>query len=446
MPGARTTVGDARSTSPPSSPAATDHPPPRRHVAGRMGHRRRHRRRPRTGPAERRAHRRGRTRRRRQPHPHRAAGRRAGHRYPAAVPPVPGLREARPWTSRDVTNLHEVPRPGRRIGGGVVACESATWLNGLGATEVTIIERGPRCSVSNEPFAGEHGARVAARPRGQGLLSARGWSASRGPRSTTPARAGCTAARSTVTSSTATTITVDEIVVATGRMPEQRRHRPGDGRRRTPEAVSSRSTTLDRAPASTGEWLYAVGDIIGRALLTHMGKYQARICGEVIAARARAARWTGRSFTRQADHGGVPQVTFTDPEVGVGRADRAEAREAGIEVGTVEYDLAGLAGTSVLPTTTRGAPSSWSTERRHPRRRDVRRPGHRRAGARRDGRGRRPGPIEVLWHAVPSYPTVSEIWLRLLETLSSNAVDRADQHRSTRLRDNLRKPHRQGKE
>ena len=60
----------------------------------------------------------------------------------AAVPPVPGLREALPWTSRDVTNLHEVPRRVAVIGGGVVACEAATWLHGLGVEELTLIVRG----------------------------------------------------------------------------------------------------------------------------------------------------------------------------------------------------------------------------------------------------------------------------------------------------------------
>ncbi len=73
----------------------------------------------------------------------------------ASVPPVPGLREANPWASRDVTNLHELPRRVAVIGGGVVACESTTWLKGLGAQEVTVIEPGPALLAKQEPFAGE---------------------------------------------------------------------------------------------------------------------------------------------------------------------------------------------------------------------------------------------------------------------------------------------------
>jgi dihydrolipoamide dehydrogenase len=71
------------------------------------------------------------------------------------VPPVPGLREARPWNSRDVTNIHEVPARVVVVGGGVVACEAATWLRGLGVVEVTIVHRGRRLLARTEPFAGE---------------------------------------------------------------------------------------------------------------------------------------------------------------------------------------------------------------------------------------------------------------------------------------------------
>ncbi|HEY8584124.1 MAG TPA: FAD-dependent oxidoreductase, partial [Capillimicrobium sp.] len=73
----------------------------------------------------------------------------------AAVPPVEGLREARPWTSRDATNIHEIPKRVAILGGGVVACEAATWLKALGVREVTIVERGERLLGQMEPFAGE---------------------------------------------------------------------------------------------------------------------------------------------------------------------------------------------------------------------------------------------------------------------------------------------------
>ncbi|MBV9941921.1 MAG: NAD(P)/FAD-dependent oxidoreductase, partial [Solirubrobacterales bacterium] len=72
-----------------------------------------------------------------------------------SIPPVDGLAEARPWTSRDVTNLTEVPGRVAMIGGGVVACEATTWLQGLGAREITMIEPEAALLAHLEPFVGE---------------------------------------------------------------------------------------------------------------------------------------------------------------------------------------------------------------------------------------------------------------------------------------------------
>src|SRR6185312_8054986 len=83
----------------------------------------------------------------------------------ANVPDVPGLRAARPWTSRDATNLEEVPGRIVIVGGGVVACEAATWLRAFGA-EVTLLVRGRRLLTNTEPFAGD---RVAASLQERGV-------------------------------------------------------------------------------------------------------------------------------------------------------------------------------------------------------------------------------------------------------------------------------------
>ena len=73
----------------------------------------------------------------------------------AAVPPIPGLREAKPWTSREVTSMQAVPRRLAILGGGVVACEMAQAVKGLGADEVTVLERGSGLLGRMEPWAGE---------------------------------------------------------------------------------------------------------------------------------------------------------------------------------------------------------------------------------------------------------------------------------------------------
>ena len=97
------------------------------------------------------------------------------------------------------------------------------------------------------------------------------------------------------------------------------------------------------------DWLYAVGDVNHRALLTHQGKYQARAAGDVIAARAKGgevddAPWGAHVAT--ADHDAVPQVTFTDPEVASVGLTAKQAEEKGLNAKVLDYDLASIAGSS----------------------------------------------------------------------------------------------------
>jgi dihydrolipoamide dehydrogenase len=338
----------------------------------------------------------------------------------AFIPPVPGLREARPWVSRDVTNLHEVPARVVVLGGGVVACEAATWLDGLGAAETTVVHRGERLLAKNEPFVSDL---IAGRFR-ESLITVRLGTSVTSVRRPQVNQAGVGhlhGGELTVTLSDGETITADEIVVATGRIAnsediglETVGLKPGG-----PVAVDDHMTVTGVA----GDWLYAIGDLCGRALLTHMGKYQARIAGEVIAARAAGRPLGDGPFTPYADvadHGGVPQVVFTDPEIGAVGLTEAQARELNLDVEVVEYDLAALAGTYVLRDNYVGRANLVID-----RAADVV------VGATFAGTGVAELthaatmavvariPIPVLWHVVPSYPTVSEAWLRLLETLNA---------------------------
>ena len=337
----------------------------------------------------------------------------------AFIPPVPGLREARPWVSRDVTNLHDLPARVVVLGGGVVACEAATWLRGLGV-ETTVVHRGPRLLAKNEPFVGDL---VAGRFRVLGIAMRIDTSV------TSVQRADVNQAgvghlhggEVTLSLSDGETITADEIVVATGRTSNSEHIgletvglEPGG-----PVEVDDHMTVTGVA----GEWLYAIGDLCGRALLTHMGKYQARIAGSVIAARAAGQSLGSGPFTPfadVADHGRVPQVIFTDPEIGAVGLTEAEAREQNLDVQVVEYDLAALAGTYVLRDNYVGRAKLVLD-----RSADVV------VGATFAGTGVAELthsatmavvgriPVPVLWHVVPSYPTVSEAWLRLLETLNA---------------------------
>jgi dihydrolipoamide dehydrogenase len=178
-----------------------------------------------------------------------------------------------------------------------------------------------------------------------------------------------------------------------------------------------------RVKGVAGGWLYAAGDVNHRALLTHMGKYQARVCGDVIAARAKgepeAAEpdpWTKYSAT--ADISAVPQVIFTDPEVAAVGLTEAAAKSRGIKFRTVDYDIGQVAGAALYADGYRGHARMVIDQTRgvvvgvtlvgpavgemiHAATVAI-------VGA---------VPVSRLWHAVPSYPTISETWLRLLETL-----------------------------
>jgi dihydrolipoamide dehydrogenase len=328
----------------------------------------------------------------------------------ALVPPVPGLREALPWTSRDATNLHEVPSKVAVIGGGVVACEAAVWLRALGA-EVTMLVRGKALLARTEPFAS---ALVAERFAELGIDVRFGVDLERVSR-TSPADTGEGRVHGGPVDLAAggETLVVAEVVVAAGRVPAT-----GDlGLDALGVSLRDGFVEVDDHLSVPGhDWLYAVGDITGRALLTHMGKYQARIAGTVIAARAQGRPLDGPRYRDIADHDMVPQVAFSDPQVASVGLTEAAARARGIDVETVEYDLGNVAGAALQRDGYKGR-AGLVIDRTS----DVL------VGATFVG----PDvaelvhaatiavvgkvPVSTLWHAVPSYPTVSEIWLRLLE-------------------------------
>ncbi|MGZ4180191.1 MAG: dihydrolipoyl dehydrogenase family protein [Solirubrobacteraceae bacterium] len=332
----------------------------------------------------------------------------------AAIPPVDGLREAKPWTSRDVTNMRELPERVLVVGGGVVACESTTWLNGLGSKEVTVVEIEPSLLGGQEPFVGETIAEQFAERGIKVLVGTKVESVERpGVEDTGVGRIHGGPATIIAGGST---FEVDEIVVAAGRNPVT----DDIGLERVGLDVSKSNgylTTDDHMAVVGGpEWLYAVGDVNGRALLTHMGKYQGRIAGDVIGARAEGRSIEGLRYRDVADHDIVPAVVFSEPQVASVGIMEATARERGIDVQALEYDIGSVAGASVLRdgytgkaklVVDRATDTLVGATFLGP---DVAELLHA-ATIAIVGKVT----LEKLWHAVPSYPTVSEIWLRLLE-------------------------------
>ena len=318
----------------------------------------------------------------------------------AAIPPIPGLHEANPWTSREATSAEEIPASLVVIGGGVVAVEMATAYASLGA-EVTVLARSGLLG-SVEPFAGEL---VAEGLRGLGV----------------DVRTGVRTQR-VARDADGVTVTTDrgdvraaEVLVATGRVP-----RSGDIGLETVGLAAGRYIRTDDTLQVPGvDWLYAVGDVNGRVLLTHQGKYQARAAGDVIAARAKGEavddeRW-GRHVAT-ADHTAVPQVVFSEPEVAAVGLTEAAARDAGHRVRAVEVEFSSVAGASLHADGYRGRAHVVVDEDRHVLLgmtlvgSDVAELVHAATIA-----VVGEVPLARLWHAVPSYPTMSEVWLRLLE-------------------------------
>ncbi|MER7552093.1 dihydrolipoyl dehydrogenase family protein [Streptomyces anulatus] len=323
----------------------------------------------------------------------------------AVVPSLPGVEEARPWTSREATSAKEAPGRLVIVGGGVVGVEMATVWQALGS-EVTLLIRGSGLLPKMEPFAGELVAdaltEAGARIRTGVSVTAVHRPAPDGP--------------VTVDLDDGDRVEADEILFATGRAP-----RTDDLGLETIGLEPGSWLTVDDSCRVEGtDWLYAVGDVNHRALLTHQGKYQARIAGAAIAARAgstplETAPWGPHAAT--ADHGAVPQVVFTDPEAASVGLTLAEAERAGHRVRAVDHDLAAVAGSGLYADGYRGRArmivdldreillgvtfvGPGIGELLHSATVAV-------AGE---------VPIARLWHAVPAYPTISEVWLRLLET------------------------------
>ncbi|HYX59754.1 MAG TPA: NAD(P)/FAD-dependent oxidoreductase, partial [Streptosporangiaceae bacterium] len=311
------------------------------------------------------------------------------------MPPVPGLAEVRPWDNRAATSAKEVPRRLLVLGGGAVGVEMAQAFRRLGSEQVVVLEGAGRLLAREEPFAGEE-VRAAFEAEGITVVTGVRMTAARRVGSDGPVLASLSDGRE---------FAGDEILVAVGRRPatadlalEHAGLEPG-----RPVRVDRRL----RVAGVSGGWLYAIGDCNGLAPLTHMGKYHARVA---------AAAILGQDVADEASELIVPRVTFTDPQVcAVGRT-AAEARAAGLRVTVVSTPTGDVPGAYTQGDGIRGTSQLVIDDQR----RTI-------AGATFTGPGLQEllhsatvaicGGVTVdqLRHAVPSFPTVSEVWLHLLE-------------------------------
>ncbi len=324
----------------------------------------------------------------------------------AAIPPIPGLRESKPWTNREVTTASEIPASLLILGGGVVGVEMAQAYASLGA-RVTVVEAGSRLIAGEEEFASrlvldaleQAGVKVIVGVKATAVSRDRPDGGSGSDPGAGPVTLELEDGRSLVG---------DQLLAAVGRRPntdelglETLGLEPGK-----PVEVK------DTLRVAGHDWLYAIGDANGRALLTHMGKYQARLVADRILGRA------DRDLTLRSDGRLSPRVIFTEPQVAAVGHTLAGAREAGLNVRAVDVGVEDNAGGSFIG---KGAPGTARLVVDEDRGVIV--------GATFTGVDVAEAlhaatiaviaevPLERLWHAVPCFPTRSEMWLNLLEAL-----------------------------
>ncbi len=326
------------------------------------------------------------------------------------MPPIEGLQDVQVWGTREATSASEVPERLAVLGGGVAGTELAQAFARLGSA-VTLVAR----SGLLGNFPREAAALVAAGLRADGVELRL--------RTATERISGNDDGTFSLELGDGTTLTVDKVLVSTGRHPALE----GLGLESVgfePDAhgrlvLATDESGLVRGTSGDEPWLYAVGDAAGKNLFTHQGKYEARATGDAIAARAKGelkgkpGAWS--RYAQTANQHAVPSVVFTDPELAsVGRT-LEKAENDGYNASSVELPIQ-VAGSSLHSENYEG----WAQLVVDEDRRVL-------LGATFAG----PDvaellhaatiavvgevPLHRLWHAVPSYPTISEVWLRLLE-------------------------------
>jgi pyruvate/2-oxoglutarate dehydrogenase complex dihydrolipoamide dehydrogenase (E3) component len=310
------------------------------------------------------------------------------------LPPIDGLAEARPWTNREATTSKHVPESLIVMGGGVVGVEMSQAYVSLGA-RVTLIEGERRLLPREEEFACEQVTDALAE-QGVDIRTSRKASAVR--------RDGDGVS---VTLDDGATVSAGELLVAVGRSPQV----DGLGLETVGIEPDGYVEVDEHARVGGHDWLYVIGDLNGRAPFTHMAKYQARVAADHVLGKDSAAE-------HGADGPLAPRVIFTDPQVAAAGHTTKTAHDAGLSPRVVDIPTSGNAGGSFYGRGARGTSRFLVDEQRGVI-----------VGATITGSEVADFlhaatiaivgevPVTRLRHAVPAFPTRSEIWLKLVEEL-----------------------------
>jgi dihydrolipoamide dehydrogenase len=311
----------------------------------------------------------------------------------AAMPPIEGLDRVEAWNNRQGTSAKRVPASMIVLGGGPVGCELSQAWSTLG-TRVTLVEGGERLLSREEDFAGEQvaaslGERFGVEVRTGALVQR--------------VRAGGAGILASLRGGEE--VEAERILVAVGRVPHTAKLDLGSAGVQADE--HGFLGTDERLRVGGREWLYAIGDVNGRALFTHVGKYHAWVAAENV---------LGRETEALAEGLGPPRVTFTEPQVAAVGRTLGQAREAGIEARAVDVATDGTPGASFQGKGT-GGTSRIVVDPATETILGATFTGFETADLLQAATVAIVGevPIPRLRHAVAPYPTRSEVWLKLLD-------------------------------
>ena len=203
-----------------------------------------------------------------------------------AAPRIDGLEDVEHWASREATSATAIPKSLIVVGGGAVGCELAQFYARAGS-HVTLVQSGDHLLERVDRDAGELLAEC---------LESEGVDIHLGTRPDTVERSDGSIR---VSCDGRVEVEAEQLLVATGRRPNT----DGFGLEKLGIRIGKQGIEVDER-LSAGENVWAVGDVTGVALFTHVGKYQGRIA---------AANIAGREM--RADYSAIPAAIFTDPQI-----------------------------------------------------------------------------------------------------------------------------------
>jgi pyruvate/2-oxoglutarate dehydrogenase complex dihydrolipoamide dehydrogenase (E3) component len=227
-------------------------------------------------------------------------------------PRVQGLGKVTVWTNREATTVRDIPARVLLVGGGAVGTELGQFYARMGA-QTTIVQRAGRLIDREDPRVGELAAQALAAD-GPTIRTGR-----------TVTRAQAAGGGAVVTLDDGSKMETDVVILASGRRPDT----GGLGL----EAAGLQPSRDGAVPVDehcqAGPGLWALGDVTGVALFTHVANYQGRVVADNILGRPRAASYDG-----------IPRVVFADPEIAAAGLTAAQARARGIDAAAAEISLA----------------------------------------------------------------------------------------------------------